>query len=109
MPLSFQPGVANKSLLPWFLNFQYPAGSSDLSMGRPRLLLADSHALMLEGLQTFLEPRFEIVGATDNESLLKCVSKLAPDVTILDISILAGKQVHSEGCETSTRTSELFY
>jgi DNA-binding NarL/FixJ family response regulator len=47
-------------------------------MDRPRLLLADSHALMLEGLQTFLEPRFEIVGATDNfESLLKCVSKLA--------------------------------
>lgn len=92
MPLSFQPGVANKSPLPWFLNFQYSAGSSDLSMGRPRLLLADSHALMLEGLQTFLEPRFEIVGATDNfESLLKCVSKLAPDVAILDISIPNGQ------------------
>jgi DNA-binding NarL/FixJ family response regulator len=55
---------------------------------RPRLLLADDHRLVLEGLERLLEPEFEVVGAVeDGRALLAAARALKPDVVLLDISM----------------------
>jgi DNA-binding NarL/FixJ family response regulator len=58
------------------------------SQVRPRVLLADDHALMLEGIRLMLEPEFELVGAVeDGRALLAAARKFKPDVILLDISM----------------------
>jgi len=53
-----------------------------------RLLLADDHGLMLEGLTRLLAGEFEIVGAvTDGRSLVAEAERLKPDVVVLDIGM----------------------
>lgn len=55
---------------------------------RPRVLLGDDHVLILSGVRTTLEPRFEVVGqATDGKALLAAAEELRPDVVVLDISM----------------------
>ncbi len=55
---------------------------------RPRLLLADDHPLMLEGLKKLLETNFEVVGtATNGRALLDAAEILLPDLAITDISM----------------------
>jgi DNA-binding NarL/FixJ family response regulator len=57
-------------------------------MKRSRVLLADSHRVMLEGLRYLLEPAFEIVGMVDNsELLLESANNLMPDIVVMDLSI----------------------
>jgi len=57
-------------------------------MKKPRVLLADSHRVMLEGLRYLLVPMFEIVGIVDNpDSLLESADKLKPDAVVMDLSI----------------------
>jgi DNA-binding NarL/FixJ family response regulator len=57
-------------------------------MGRPRILLADDHTLVVEGFRKLLEPEFEIVGvATDGRALLGAALREKPDVIILDIGM----------------------
>ena len=53
-----------------------------------RLLLADDHALMLEGLLRLLSGEFEIAGAvTDGRAVLEEAKRLNPDVVVLDVSM----------------------
>jgi DNA-binding NarL/FixJ family response regulator len=57
-------------------------------MTRPRILLADDHALMLDGLRALLEPEFDVVGtATDGRTLLAECARLNPDVVLLDVAM----------------------
>jgi DNA-binding NarL/FixJ family response regulator len=70
---------------------------------KPRLLLADDHALVLEGLCTLLERDFEIVGtATEGRELLALAKQTRPDAILVDISmpnlngIEAMRQIRSE-------------
>lgn len=57
-------------------------------MPRPRLLLADDHALLLEGYRKLLEEHFEIVGvAADGRELLHLAATDEPDLVLLDISM----------------------
>jgi DNA-binding NarL/FixJ family response regulator len=57
-------------------------------MKRPRVLLADDHTLVLEGLRKILEPECEVVGAVeDGRSLLATAKQLQPDIILLDISM----------------------
>ena len=57
-------------------------------MTRPRLLLADDHKIVLEGLRGILEPEFEIVGAVeDGCALVAEAERLSPDVVVADISM----------------------
>ena len=53
-----------------------------------RILLADDHGLMLEGLTRLLAGEFEIVGtATDGRTLVSETLRLRPDVVVLDIGM----------------------
>ena len=57
-------------------------------MKRPRVLLADDHALVMEGIQSLLAGHVEVVGtAPDGRALVKSALKLKPDIVILDISM----------------------
>jgi DNA-binding NarL/FixJ family response regulator len=57
-------------------------------MKKPRVLLADDHTLVLDGLRKILEPECEVVGAVeDGRSLLVTAKQLQPDIILLDISM----------------------
>jgi DNA-binding NarL/FixJ family response regulator len=57
-------------------------------MMRPRVLLADDHMLVIDGLRRILEPECEVVGVVeDGRSLLKAAEELKPDIVLLDISM----------------------
>jgi DNA-binding NarL/FixJ family response regulator len=55
---------------------------------RPRVVIADDHTILLEGLRSLLEPHFDLVGTVeDGRKLLGAVEQLKPDVVIVDISM----------------------
>jgi len=55
---------------------------------KPRVLLADDHKIVLEGLKSLLESEFEIIGtAEDGRALVAMAQKLRPDVIVADISM----------------------
>ena len=57
-------------------------------MNRPRVLLADDHTLLLQGITKLLESEVELVGTVeDGNALLAAAEKLKPDVILLDISM----------------------
>ena len=57
-------------------------------MKRPRLLLGDDHAIILDGLRRILEPHCDIVGsAQDGRALVAAAQELHPDVVVADISM----------------------
>ena len=57
-------------------------------MKRPRVLLGDDHALVLEGLRRLLEDECDVVGmAEDGRKLVEAAERLRPDVILLDISM----------------------
>jgi DNA-binding NarL/FixJ family response regulator len=57
-------------------------------MKRPRVLLADDHKIVVEGLRSLLEPEFELVGTVeDGRALVAAAEELAPDVIVADISM----------------------
>ncbi len=74
-------------------------------MNRPRVLLADDHRLVIDGLRGILEPEFDLVGIVeDGRELLDAANDLQPDIIIADISmprlngIDAVEQLRSNGC-----------
>jgi DNA-binding NarL/FixJ family response regulator len=55
---------------------------------RPRLLLADDHALFSEALRSYLEKNFEVIGqVSDGRALLNEATKLKPDLIIVDVGM----------------------
>ena len=55
---------------------------------RIRVLLADDHSIVLEGLQVMLERsgEFEVVGqARDGEEAVRAAAELSPDVIVMDV------------------------
>lgn len=57
-------------------------------MKKTRVLLADDHRIIVEGLQGILEPEFELVGTVeDGRALVDAAQKLNPDVIVADISM----------------------
>jgi len=55
---------------------------------RPRIVIADDHALFLEGIRMMLESEFDVVAAEeDGQALLNSVKRLKPDLVLLDISM----------------------
>jgi DNA-binding NarL/FixJ family response regulator len=57
-------------------------------MKRTRVLLADDHKIILDGLRSLLEPGFDIAGTVeDGRALVSAARKLSPDVIVVDISM----------------------
>lgn len=86
-------------------------------MNRIRVLLADDHALVLEGLRSLLEaePDIEVVGtATNGDALLQAARTLAPDVIVLDIGmpVMDGltclEQIRLEGMQSKVLVLSAF-
>ncbi|HET6564957.1 MAG TPA: response regulator transcription factor [Xanthomonadales bacterium] len=68
-------------------------------MNRIRVLLADDHRLVAEGLMRVLEQDFELLGIVeDGHALLAAARELKPDVIVTDISMpgLSGVEVLEE-------------
>jgi DNA-binding NarL/FixJ family response regulator len=73
-----------------------------------RILLADDHTIVLQGLSRFLQEQegMEVVGqAKDGPTVVALARELSPDVVIMDISmpglsgIEATRQIHMENPE----------
>jgi DNA-binding NarL/FixJ family response regulator len=57
-------------------------------MNVPRILLADDHPMVLEGVAKLVEEFGEVVGKVeDGRVLLEAASRLNPDVVVMDISM----------------------
>ena len=57
-------------------------------MSRPRVLLADDHRVVAEGLKRLLADDFELVGIVeDGRALVAAAKKLQPDVIVADIAM----------------------
>ncbi len=57
-------------------------------MGRPRVLLADDHALLLGAFEKLLSGEYDIVGqVSDGRALVDAADRLKPDLIVLDISM----------------------
>jgi DNA-binding NarL/FixJ family response regulator len=68
---------------------------------RPRVLLADDHALVAAGLSKLLEPNFDLIGTVgDGRALVASAKAENPDVVLADISmptlngLEAARQIH---------------
>ena len=59
-------------------------------MSQARILLADAHPVILDGLRKLLELEYEVVGAvTDGWALVQEARRLKPDLILLDFSLPA--------------------
>jgi|SRR5580700_4145339 DNA-binding NarL/FixJ family response regulator len=57
-------------------------------MKRAKVLIADDHSMVIDGLRVLLEPEYEVVGAVnDGRAVLPEVQRLEPDVVVIDISM----------------------
>jgi DNA-binding NarL/FixJ family response regulator len=57
-------------------------------MPKTKVLLAEDHTVVAEGLQALLEDSFELVGVVhDGRALLEAAERLRPDVILTDISM----------------------
>lgn len=59
-------------------------------MSRTRILLAEDHAAMRDGVVRLLDPDFEVVGVVaDGKSLLDAAARIRPEVIVADICMPA--------------------
>lgn len=66
---------------------------------RPRVLLADDHRIVAEGLKSLLAQDFELVGVVeDGRALVDAARKLLPEVIVTDITM-----PHLSGLDALTR------
>lgn len=57
-------------------------------MNRPRILMADDHAIVLAGLRKLVEAEGEVVGMVeDGRALVEAAQQLRPDIVLRDISM----------------------
>jgi DNA-binding NarL/FixJ family response regulator len=57
-------------------------------VSRPRVLIADDHRILAEGLRGLLEPEADVVGLVgDGRELVAAAARLLPDVIVADISM----------------------
>lgn len=80
-------------------------------MNRPRVVLADDHALLLEALRKLLEPTCHVVATvTDGRALVETASRLRPDVVVVDINMpaLNGLDAAQQVCAKRPETKVIF-
>src|SRR3981189_1441496 len=78
---------------------------------KPRLLLADDHVLVMEGLRKLREDEFELIGAADDGvTVVDQARRLSPDAVLLDISMpkLNGFEAARQIKETNDQVKIVF-
>ncbi|HKC94400.1 MAG TPA: response regulator transcription factor [Nitrospira sp.] len=57
-------------------------------MNRPRILLADDHTLLLDGLRNLLERHYDLVGTVqDGQAVVSAAQRLRPDLILMDVAM----------------------
>lgn len=57
-------------------------------MSKPRILLADDHMLILDGLRNLLERHYDLVGMVqDGHSVVNAARRLQPDLVLMDVAM----------------------
>ena len=57
-------------------------------MNRPRILLADDHMLVLDGLRHLLERHYDLVGTVqDGQAVVSAAQRLHPDLVLMDVAM----------------------
>jgi len=57
-------------------------------MNRPRILLADDHTLLLDGLRNLLERHYDLVGTVqDGQAVVSAAQRLRPDLVLMDVAM----------------------
>jgi DNA-binding NarL/FixJ family response regulator len=57
-------------------------------MSKPRVVIADDHQILAEGLRSLLEPDFEVVAVVaDGRELVAAAKKHRPDVIVADVTM----------------------
>jgi len=84
-----------------------PAGATDIPRAskRLRVVIADDHRLMLDGIKRALQaaPDIQVAGeATSGEEVLTLVPRVRPDVVLLDLRMPKG-----DGLATLARLREV--
>lgn len=77
-------------------------------MKRARVLLADDHRLVAEGLRSLLEAEFDVVGIVgDGQAMVEAAERLAPDVIVADVTmpLLSGIEAVKKLRETGSRAA----
>ena len=75
-------------------------------MDRPRVLLADDHAPVLQMVHDLLEPQCDVVGMVeDGKAVVAAAQRLRPDVIVLDISmpVMSGIEAARRLAKTGAR------
>src|SRR5271156_2826895 len=55
---------------------------------RPRVLLADDHGVVAEGIRSLLEKQYDVIGVVmDGRALIAEASRVQPDVIVLDVAM----------------------
>ena len=72
-------------------------------MSKPRILLADDHMLILDGLRHLLERHYDLVGTVqDGHSVVDAARRLQPDLVLMDVAmpvlngLQAGRRLHEQ-------------
>jgi DNA-binding NarL/FixJ family response regulator len=76
-------------------------------MNKPTVILADDHAIVLEGLRRVLQPDFNVIATAQNGyELLDLVLQHCPDVVVSDLSMpgLTGLHVFRRARDAKLRT-----
>ncbi len=75
-------------------------------MNRPRILVADDHRMVAEGLRSVLEPDFELIEIVEiGRALVEAALRLRPDIIVADITMPqlngldAVEQIRRSGCD----------
>ena len=57
-------------------------------MSKPRILLADDHLLILDGLRHLLDRHYDLVATVqDGQSVLDAARQLRPDLVLMDVAM----------------------
>src|SRR4029077_10550603 len=78
---------------------------------KAKILLADDHTIVIDGLTRLLEPEFDVVGkAGDGRAMLDLAAQLKPDVIIADVSmpLLNGIEALRQLKEKGSRAKVVF-
>ena len=59
-----------------------------IDRSRPRVLIADDHAIFAEALRVLLEKTYAVVGiVADGRALVSEAARLKPDVAVIDVGM----------------------